>query len=206
MLIRDFSPGVAVSEFVQFYRIVHFEFDPLENIPIKAYPPKPEQCLHFFLRDPLTFGINGNTFKQPSIFLSGQRTSLVKHFNGSNLLNVQIVFQPTAVFRLTGTPAYQLTDQNIDARLIFSKSIQTVFEQLQAAKNYGEMLNIVEQFMYHQVSYVRRDVLPLDIISRQMIQQGGNVSMDRLAKASCLCTKQFRRNFYEREFAVNLLR
>ncbi len=42
MIIRDFLPGTAVSEFVQCYRIVHFEFDKAENIPIKALPPKPE--------------------------------------------------------------------------------------------------------------------------------------------------------------------
>ena len=31
-----------------------------------------------------------------------------------------------------------------------------------------------------------------------MIQSGGNISLDWLAKESCLCPKQFKRKFYER--------
>lgn len=42
MLIHDFLPGLAVREFVKCYRIVDFEFEKDENIPFKAYPPKPE--------------------------------------------------------------------------------------------------------------------------------------------------------------------
>ncbi|MEJ7681023.1 MAG: hypothetical protein WKG06_24860 [Segetibacter sp.] len=57
----------------------------------------------------------------PSILLVGQRTSLFNHFNGTDLLDVQIVFQPTAVFRLTGIPAYELTNQHLDATSIFQK-------------------------------------------------------------------------------------
>lgn len=198
MVIQDFLPGPAVREFVQCYRVVHFEFDKSENIPVKAYPPKPEQCLHFFLYDPLAFKKSGgeNDY-QPLILFSGQRTSLVKQINGNHLLNIQIVFEPTAVYRLTGIPAYELTDQNLDAACIFP-NIQPVFQQLQATKDYSELLHIIERFAQALVLNARKDLLPLDLIGKQMIQKGGNISLDWLAKESCLCTKQFKRKFYER--------
>ncbi len=199
MLLRDFLPGPAVRDFVQCYRIVHLEFEKNEEVPFKAYPPKPEQCLHFFLRDPLKIQKTGDEeFLQPAILFVGQQTSLFKFINGRNLLIVQIVFQPTAVFRLTGIPAYELTNQHLDAASIFSNNIQPVFEQLQLAKNYTELLHIVDHFTQQLVLHARRDVLPLDLISGQMMQIKGNVSLDWMAKESCLCTKQFKRKFYER--------
>lgn len=199
MLIRDFLPAPAMREFVQWYRIVHFEFDKDENIPFKAYPPKPEQCLHFFLHDPLAIEKTGDKKSlQPLIFFAGQRTSLVKQFNSKDNLNVQIVFQPTAVYRLTKIPAFELTDQNVDATCIFPKHIQFVYEQLQSAKDYAELLHIIDSFAQELIFGSRKENLPIDFISKQMIQKGGNISMDWLAKESCLCTKQFKRKFFER--------
>lgn len=199
MLIRDFLPAKAVCDYVQCYRIVHFKFDMQENIPFKALPPRPEQCLHFFLRDHVSIGDTVNKISYPpSIFLVGQRTSLVKLFNGSNLLNLQIVFQPTAVYRLTGVPAYELTNHYIDATSIFQKNIQFTFEKLQSAKDYTELIYILNSFVQKLIDRSRKDVLPLDFMTKKMIRSGGDVSIDWLAKESCLCTRQLRRKFYER--------
>lgn len=199
MLLRDFLPGPAVREFVQWYRIVHLEFDQPDNIPFKNYPPKPEHCLHFFLREFFAIQKHGDEiYYQPSILLAGQRTSLVRQYTGSNFIDVQIVFQPTAIFRLTGIPAYELTNQHLDATCIFKKNIQATFEQLQLAKNYTELLIIIEHFTLELIRCSQNDILPLDYTSSRMIQNDGNVSVDWLAKESCLCTKQFKRKFYER--------
>jgi hypothetical protein len=75
MLLRDFLPDPAVREIVRWYRIVHFEFDKTATIPAKAYPPKPEDILHFFLRDLYAIErVNGNKEHQSPIILVGQRT------------------------------------------------------------------------------------------------------------------------------------
>src|SRR5690606_39444782 len=124
-----------------------------------------------------------------SIALVGQRTSLLKQFTGRHFLNVHIVLQPTAVFRLTGIPGYELTHQHIDATLIFHKDIRITLDQLQHAKDYAEMLAIIERFGFELVRRSRKDKLPLDTVSRQMIRSGGIDSLDRLAENACLCTR-----------------
>lgn len=198
MILRDCLPHPALREFIQWYRICHFEFDKADNIPVKAWAPKPENNLHFFLRDFWTIQKPGDEkYKLPSMVLAGQRTSLVKQFTGSSFINVHIVFQPTAVFRLTGIPAYELTHQHLDATLIFQKDIRITLEQLQHAKDYTEMLGIIERFSFELIRRPRKDRLPLDAVSRQMIHCGGNVSLDGMADDACLCTKQFKRKFYE---------
>lgn len=198
MLLRDYLPHPALKEFIQWYRICHFVFDKSDNIPVKAWAPRPENNLHFFLRDFWAVQKPGTEKKvYPSMVLLGQRTSLVQQFTRSHFLNVHIVFQPTAVFRLTGIPGYELTDQHLDASLIFHKNIRITLEQLQHAKDYTEMLCIIEAFSFEWIRQSRKDKLPLDTVSRQMIQQGSNVSLDELADNACLCTKQFKQKFHE---------
>ncbi len=50
MILKDFLPNPALREFIQCYRICHFEFDKNTDTPVKAYPPKPEECIFFILK------------------------------------------------------------------------------------------------------------------------------------------------------------
>ena len=198
MILRDFLPHPVLREFIQCYRICHFEFGKAENIPVKSWAPKPENILHFFLRDFWAVQKPGEEKQvHSSMVLIGQRTSLVRQFTGPSFVNVHIVFQPTAVFRLTGVPAHELTHQHLDATLIFHKDIRMTLEQLQEAKSYTEMLTIIERFSFELVRQSRKDKLPLDAVSQHMIRYGGNVSLDGLANDACLSTRQFERKFYE---------
>jgi AraC-like DNA-binding protein len=197
MLLRDFLPHPALREFIQWYRICHFEFG-TATIPVKHAAPKPENILHFFLRDFWAIQKPGDEkYHQPSVVLIGQRTSLVHQFNGGSFLNVQIVFQPTGIHRITGIPAYELANQHIDATLIFRKDIRLTLDRLQHAKGYAELLSIIEEFGFELLRQSRITCSSIDAISRQMILQGAKGSIDQLANHACLSTKQFQRKFYQ---------
>ena len=200
MILKDFLPTPAVREFVYCYRIVHFEFDKVIEAVVKVYPPKPEACLLFYLREREQIQLSGSEKKdyQLPAVLIGQQTSMMKRFTGKNFLNFQIVFQPTALFRLTGIPAYELSNKYFDAENIFSENIRFVFEELQHAPGYNEMILIADSFVKRIISKKRKDNHLLDAISNLMIQHDGNISVDWMAKESCLCIKQFKRKFNER--------
>ena len=199
MLLRDFFPSPELRAFVQCYRIVHLEFDKSGPVPVKAYPPKPEQCLHFFLRDFFAIEKAGvEKTCQPDILLIGQQTSVVRQFTGRDFIDVQIVFQPTALFRMTGVPAHELTNQHIDATCIFGNEIRFTLERLQEAKSYPALLSIAEDFIRQLISKTKKESFLVDIVSSKMIQYGRNNTIDRLAEQACLCSKQFTRKFYER--------
>ena len=199
MLLKDFLPGPSVRTFVRWYRIVHFRFDQSAQIPAKVYPPKPETILHFFLRDGFsTEGSTGNKQVQPPITLIGQRTFVTRQYNGNDFLNFQVVFQPGALFRLTGIPVHELTNQILDGTCIFPGSIGPVFRQLQSAGSYGEMLEIGENFVKTLIAHARRDAHPVEAAAYLLHRSEGNLAVDALADAACLCPKQFKRRFHER--------
>jgi len=200
MILKDFLPNIAFREFISCYRIVHVEFDKTAELPFKAYPPKPEECLLFYLRDREEIEFKNCERKdyQLPVALSGQQTSLMKRYAGKNFLNFQIVFQPTGLFRLTGIPSYELANKYINAEDIFSKNIYFVLEELQEAKTYDEILTIADKFVADLISNFQKETHALDKVSKLMIRHDGNVSIDWLAKETCLCIKQFKRKFNER--------
>ncbi len=198
MLLQDFIPGPSLRSFVKCYRIIHFSFDDAQTIPFKAYPPKPEQTLHFFLKKPFTMETAVGEIYAPPILFTPQQTSLVKYFFSSDFWDVQIVFQPAAVFLLTGIPANKLTNQFFEATNIFSKNIQCTFAQLQEAPTYNDLINIAETFAKDLIRNARKESLLIDAACEQMIHRHGNISVEWLANESCYCTKQFKRKFIER--------
>lgn len=124
MILKDFLPNPAFREFIQCYRICHFEFDKTTETPVKAYPPKPEECIYFIFKGSIEieFMNCGKKNLDLPIVLFGQQTSINKrHFFGSVFLNFQIVFQPTGLFRLTGIPSFELTNQYLIQKIFFQK-------------------------------------------------------------------------------------
>lgn len=145
MLLKDFIPAPDVKDFVQLYRIVHLHFKKGQEIPFKAYPPRPEHCLAFYPFDMETVKYlnTGKEIKNIPIVLYGQFTEVTKRMIGNNFLVFQVIFYPGALYRLTGIPATEFTNQYLDATTVFSSALKEINEQLFYAKDYSIMVEIV---------------------------------------------------------------
>ncbi len=132
MLLKDFIPAPDVKDFVQLYRIVHLQFDKGQEIPFKAYPPRPEHCLAFYPFDTETVKYlnTGKEIKNIPIVLYGQFTEVTNRMIGNNFLVFQVIFYPGALYRLTGIPATEFTNQYLDATTVFSSAVKEINEQL----------------------------------------------------------------------------
>jgi hypothetical protein len=123
---------------------------------------------------------DGNIKIQSPITFIGQRTFVTKQYTTHDFLNFHIVFQPTALFRLTGIPAFEVTDQLLDAEDLFSPNIRFTFEQLQQAKTYAELICIGEAFVKELIRNTHREFQPLDSVAQYLLQSHGNPSLDYL--------------------------
>ena len=201
MLLKDFSPSSGLKEFVKCYRIVHFIFDKNAPPPSKPYTPRPENCIAFYPNDMERVEYADDNRKNQSnvpVALVGQHVSVTNRFVGTDFLVIQIIFQPGALYRLTGIPLFELNDQYLAADSVFAKDIQFVNEQFHDAKSYSEMVLIANQFVARLVKKVVKDSHPLDAVCQLMLKQDVAVSLDWLARESCLSIKQFERNFKDR--------
>lgn len=199
MFLNDVIPCPALSAYVRLYRIMNFSFAATETLPFKAYPPRIENCLQFFPKDPeIIEYASGKKITGIKTALVGQHTMMNRRYVGNNFLNFQVEFQPGALSLLTGIPSLELTNHYYDAAQILGPGVCNVNEKLFHAADKTAMVHIVEQYLLQLVKNSVNKNHPVDAIAKMMLLQPGKHSIDWYAQQSCLCNRQFDRKFKER--------
>lgn len=200
MVLKDYLPSRGLAEFVRCYRIVHFNFNKNQTPPPKPYTPRPENCLAFYPYDTerIVYAETGKAVDNLPVALIGQHLGITNRYIGHDFLVVQIIFQAGALYRLTGIPLVELTNAYFSADNVFAKDIHFVNEQLHHALDYSMMIQIVNRFVENLVKKRVKDQHPIDAVCQMMLKKNAAVSLDWLARESCLSVKQFERNFKDR--------
>lgn len=200
MLLKDFLPSSHLRDYVSVIGIVHFVFSDSNELPIKTFSPRPGNTLCFFPADPEHVAYSGTPgkIKRPSVCLIGQHTLLTKRYVGREFLAVIIHFQPGALYCLTGIPSNEFTNTHLDAEAVFTGEIKYVNERLSNTTSYKEMIAVVESYLSKLIRGSKRDAHRIDGAAKLLLQATEHISMNWLAKETCLCAKQFERKFLER--------
>jgi len=199
MILKDFLPCPSLRTFVRCYRIVHLKFDSHDPPPFKPYTPRPEQCLAFYPheRERVDFTACNKSVSNIPVALVGQALSVTNRFIQGHFMVVQILFQPGALFRLTGMPGHEINDAYIAADCVFSKAVHEVNEAFFHARSYPEIVQIANNFLEGLARRVKKDSHAVDTVCQWMLTNPAT-SLDDLAKKSFLSTKQLERKFLER--------
>lgn len=200
MLLNEIKPSPFLTDYIRLYRIIDFYFPNVATVPVKAYPPRPEHCLQFMAKDleAIIYPDSGLPVSPKSVVFMGPHTKMIHRYPGKEFLAFQVIFQPGAICQLTNTASSELTNLYLDAEDLFGKGIHLVNEQLFFAKNYTEMVGIVECFLIEFIKKRKQKQHPVDEISKGMIQEHNKYSLDKFLKAACLSHRQFDRKFKER--------
>ena len=200
MLLRSFLPSPALQEHVRSLGIVHFQFQKGTAVPPKPYAPRPETSLYFFPRDPeyISYPGHDSKVKRPPACIYGQHTVINNRFIGQDFLTIIVHFQPGVLHRLTGIPLNELTNNYLDANLLLAHEVNFVNEKLSECHSYQGMVSTVESFLIKLIRQCKKETHRVDAAARYLLQHGDRVSMDWLAKETCLCAKHFERKFIER--------
>lgn len=199
MIFESFAPSLALQDYVEAYHIRHFVFPAGAVLPFKFYHGQPEQCLSFDIRDPETteYIAENKKIVRPRSTITGIHTMPVHRHIGSDFLKLIVNLQPGVLYRLTGIPIHELTNEGIDAESIFSREIRAVNSRLNSTATYSEMIEIVETFMLQQINRLTNKINSIDHISRLILRHPEKVSLTRLASQANLCPRQFERKFNE---------
>lgn len=200
MEIKDILPSPSLSDYVKCFRVVHIH--PSKEIPrfSKFYVPKPEMVLHCVVKGAQEIKPTGETSTELNhrCFISGQQIQPFIFSGSGEIFNFQIVFKPTAFYKITGIPNSHLANNFIDAHFIFGNWIKTYIDQLEHAQSRDAMVKIGESFILQLVLKSKISDLRIDEIFKKRLPELTNVTVQKLAKEYHLSEKQFKRNFIEK--------
>lgn len=199
IILQDLPPSIHLQPYIRKHQIIRFKFGAIEAIPVKAYTPRPEICLVFNLRDTQVISYNNGTLQKQTYkcTIHGQHTELTYRHVSQDFWSLQIVLQPTALYRLTGISPIALNNTFIDAEAIWGRQILNTHEEMNNLDDPFKAIPIAERFIEKIIKKTNSLRLGVDLVSQQMLTQFTPVPMEKLANNACLSVRQFHRLFTE---------
>ena len=199
MEVKIYIPHPVLQEYVLNISTVNVILPAGINDVISPYPPTPFQSLMFYCNNPVSMGRpeKGGFDRQPLTVLIGPQFSRVNIKVHSQLSAVRVDFLPGGMYRMLGIPMHELFDGGFDAFDFFGTEMRSINEQMQHLTDLEEGKNIVEKFLLKQVRSLK-EILPFDAAMRLLLNNNGNIAIEKTASLSCLSMKQFERKCRER--------
>jgi AraC-like DNA-binding protein len=195
MLFRQYQPSEALSAYIKCYWILESEYSP--------GPPErilPDGCteLIFHYGDSYSRVAEGGMKEQAKTLLVGQiKRAIQLQANGkTGMLGVR--FYPWGLHAFMGIPVSELTEQHVDAKLIF-RQLAELEDQIASAKH-EEMIQKTESFLLEvfrkqkQKYFYQADRFAG--ILRQMAYSDEH-AVSAMAIAANMSVRQFNRKFNE---------
>lgn len=192
-------PHPSLRDYVKQFLFVRLDI-PASCRAIKPCWPTPFGRLDFNLGDltHLNYVASGVIRPEPRVGLFGQSTETSNRWHGPNLMRFQVLFQPGALFRLTGIPHFELADAPFDADDVFSAEVRRLYERSATARDFAEIVAFAELFLRDRIERSGRRLLPIDRVASLMMRNSCRGSLDDMAGMACLSVRQFYNNFIGR--------
>lgn len=196
---KSICPSPALQAYVRNYTLLHLNLDPSQCIPAKHRPPKPEQGIVFYVNGSLQVQnlVTGDQQVPTAVSLFSHQLDKKSYQISNEFLMFTVFFRPGILHRFTGLPANELKQDYHDAALLLGRQVNTVTEQLSAARNYSSMVEIIEGFLLAKFTRMKM-ASTVDDMADCLLANPAQFSLDDIARQACLSTKQFYRKFVER--------
>jgi AraC-like DNA-binding protein len=191
MILREFPASPATRGVIRVYRVADFKLGSVQSTAVKAYTPRPEHCLQFFVREKeVALYPDGRRFQSQCV-LTGLHDVTFQRVVPKDFLFVQAVFEPSALHRLTNLPSAELRNRYDDASAVLGRWVEQVNERLFEAQSYVDMVRIVDGFI---ADFARHGREPRKFDrALQLLRDCPSISIDWLAHQSSLSARQFER-------------
>lgn len=199
MQVRIYIPHPALQEYVMNISTVNVILPDGITDVVTPYPPTPFQSLIFYCNDTVSMGrVEEGSFEtQPLTVLIGPQFLRVNIKVSRRLSAIRVDFLPGGMYRMLGIPMHELFDGGFDACDFFGAGMSDINKKLQNISDLEVGKHIVERFLLDQVKGLK-EILPFDSAMRILLNNNGNMAIEKAASLSCLSIKQFERKCKER--------
>ena len=92
---------------------------------------------------------------------------------------VDVQFQPGMLTKFLRQLLSEFVDQNVDAEAVLGPDVRCLHEQLANATNYGQLVPLVEEYLWPRLQTGGVALRPIDHVSRLMRQAASPVPLVR---------------------------
>ncbi len=187
----------ALRPYVKAFWFLHFQNKETVKPPPLSATPIPEQCLYFYPREkPYLLTTQGEILHGKSSMVMGQGTASSKLFLPQDYVMFKVLFQPGGFYRLFGTPMTLFVGNAEEGPVVLGNDFKEVQERIEEAVDFKTMVGIAENYLFKKVNQVKIGVQPIDQVFQH--SQWHLQTLDQMAQAACLSSRQFERNFLPR--------
>lgn len=200
MLIKNLLPKPSLAAFVRKYQIISWHFEASAHTPPKILAPRPEHSLAFYIKDPqyFTFLDSQKEILYPKSIICGVHNETIVRNCSHDFLTIKVIFQPCALYRITGIPASELVTNFYDAEAVFGNELMALNQRICSTDNINEMLQHIEYCLEKVILNKTKDKHNIDEIANLMLGEKNLGTLDDMARMSTLSVRQFIRKFEER--------
>lgn len=194
-MLRILAPHPALLPFVKAYW--YLDLDKGSGVPL-AMSPAPEQCLYFYPRSqPQPFDLEGKPLRAFNTMIMGQAISAnSKLLVPNGYCMFKILFQPGGMYRLLNVPMSYFANTYEESAAVLGGEVKQLSERICNAASAAEMVLLSDNYLTLQLSKRKVMALPIDEV---LIQTDlGTQTLDQMASAACVSSRQFERQFLER--------
>jgi AraC-like DNA-binding protein len=200
MIQKVYQPHPDLAEFVNYIAIYDNTIPLTDEPPILSVPPLPEKCICIYPFDcpEVNYLKQGKTVSLPPSVVVGRILNRVELKLGYRNLLIKVSLHPSALFRLTEVNMNEYPiDEAQDSRLIIGEDIENMHSALQKTSDYDTMIDIIQVFLRGKFCFLP-PALRIDSVLSEVIENGGDTTVEEMAKAVNISVRQLERQMQQR--------
>ncbi|SHM81905.1 transcriptional regulator, AraC family [Chitinophaga jiangningensis] len=200
MKAKVYTPHPALQEFIHNIGVYGADFTESGLSNMYRFVPSYQRYIMFYLEDPVKVQrVYSNEFVEKSVSLTvGPLEKTVWLDMGRKHLALGVAFKPGGLFRLLNVHMTELHEQDFDTQLFLGREIDEINNQLKEHKsNWDRMVFIVETWLLKKVARLKPSIA-VDLVMENLIQNAGNISIEKMAYDANISIRQFERKCVER--------
>jgi AraC-like DNA-binding protein len=197
MRYREIKPCPELSRFIECFWTLESEPHDLPDLNATQEPILPDGCVELILNSGTPFdqiADSGERIRQPSHFVVGQMTRPVLIAPTGEVALIGIRFHPGGTMPFLKQPLHELTNQVTELAGLDKPLADELREAIASSASLSERIPAIESCLIRRASIFAGDQRLLKLTAAT-VSVNGRITIDRLADAAGVSTRQLERRF-----------
>lgn len=192
----EVSPHPSLKGIVDHYRIIKSIYSKPFVLP--NYSPIFQGLIfNIHQHDSVIFSKKEAVELSHKVYYVGQAISPSRIASSSFYIDIiGVNFTPTAIFQLTGMDLHDITDQIVDAQLIFGTQINELYDRVVASNDPVEAICLIDDFLCRKSLNRKKQNKPCIMTSLSVLERNtAGINVEMLQKMTNTTAKTLERSF-----------